>query len=457
MLLKRGAQHFLAICGSAGGSRLATATPSVERDSRVGQTNRPAHRSFLEVILAGSILVAAFTVLGQVAATQPTHGDERRWIERARYFSYLFIEHDVTRAEWGDRRWTHTQPMLANYVIGGRLWMSEVDLEDIRRQEVSDALVLAARTPMILPAAGSIVMLYLIGRLLGGLTAGLVAATLALTSPLAQEYLPQARSEPLLMFFVLLAFWCALIAERGQRRGRPTLGWVIAAGTAMGLALAAKLTALLSLIAILTWGLVIAGLAARQHGTANPRSCLHRAWLAGHRWAVALAVALLLFVISNPHLWPNPLFHSRHLMEHRLDELMDQQGWSFLRPGGTPANRLTSVLGGSLLGSTATGSRGLPLEALLAPVGAAVLLARSLSGWRRTGNIPADGLALLTVAVYFLGTSAGLIVVWERYFLPTLLFGTLLSGLGGAAVIAKSLDVYRASVSHPTQHVRHVS
>jgi hypothetical protein len=39
------------------------------------------------------------------------------------------------------------------------------------------------------------------------------------------------------------------------------------------------------------------------------------------------------------------------------------------------------------------------------------------------------------VLIYFFGISAGLLLAWSKYILPSFLLGTLLSGVGAAALI----------------------
>ncbi|MDP8921867.1 MAG: hypothetical protein M3O34_03210, partial [Chloroflexota bacterium] len=92
------------------------------------------------------------------------------------------------------------------------------------------------------------------------------------------------------------------------------------------------------------------------------------------------------------------------------------------------------VLGGSVARGTLSGSRGLPVEAALAAVGAVALATVTWREWRRAGAVTASGLVLVTGAAYFFGTVALLPVMWDRYLLPTVLIGALLSGLGVVAV-----------------------
>ena len=66
-----------------------------------------------------------------------------------------------------------------------------------------------------------------------------------------------------------------------------------------------------------------------------------------------------------------------------------------------------------------------------------MLLSTTWRGWRRHGDLPVEGLVFLTVVVYFAGVSASLRLAFAQYYVLTLILGTLLSGLGGAALIGR--------------------
>jgi dolichyl-phosphate-mannose-protein mannosyltransferase len=408
-----------------------------------------------EAMLVLGVLVAGLWVLGEAAGRVPFHNDEGFDISTAPYFEYLFLRRDVTRGEWRDNYVTHTQPMIGRYIIGGWLWSHGYNLqrlprpprwslspEENRRQGriPNDALLAAARAPMVISAAGAVTLLYALGRVLAGAPAGLAAAALALGSPLAQEHLVRARPDSPLALFLLLALLLGLLGARPGHLGGLPIGWALAMGVALGLALGTKLTAALSLAAVLGWGMVVALLAATGDRGADglaPWARLARAWTAARGWALAPAVAFGVFVLSNPHLYPDPLAHTFHLFASRREEGEIAQRYYPSTAVHDPLEAASYVLGRSLGSGTFTGSRGLPLEAALAAVGAAALLLGAWRDWRRTGRAPAAGLALSTAAVYFVATSALLQVAWDRYLVPTLLIGTLLSGLGVSAAVSQ--------------------
>jgi hypothetical protein len=449
-----------------------------------------------EATLGLVVLGAALWIFGGAAGRVEFHGDEGASITTSRYFEYFFVRPDFDRREWRDNYSTHTQPMITRYLIGGWLRAGGYDLEKLPGGYVwdrsleenrrlgrvpDDALLARARAPMVLCAAGAAVLLYALGRVLAGALAGLVAATLALASPLAQEYLVRARPDAPVAFFSLLALLLAVLGSRRGRLGGLPLGWAVAVGVALGLALGTKLTAVLSLAATLAWGILAVAVSGARYrapgGTSprpapdtrhraadagtptslgDPRSALvsassapdtgwARAWVAGRGWALALVVAVAVFVASDPHLYRDPLLHTGHLFRFRMAEGEVGQRARPQAAVRDPLDRVAFVLRGSLVDGTVSGARGVPLEAVLATAGAAALLVGAWRSWRRAGLAPPEGLILLTALAYYAGTSAFLYLAWDRYLVPTLLIGTLFSGLGVAAMLRQVVSARAAS------------
>jgi hypothetical protein len=410
---------------------------------RGGHHQRACGRSWrllLEAVTALGLLFAALSVFGVAATRVEVRSDERLYLDRTRYFAYLFLQHDVSRSEWGDNESTHSHPMLADFIVGAGLWARGYRLPPDGilppARSVPNALMTEARMPMATFAVGAVGVLYLLGRALGGPVAGLTAAALMVAGPLERVDLVQARAESPLAFFLLLALLLGVLgARRGGGGGLPS-GWALALGLALGLGLGTKLTAALGLLAVLGWGALIAVVAARQGGTSGAGR-LVCAWRAGRGWGLALLVALGTFVGTDPHLYPGPIEHTSHLIKERRAEMLRQQP---LYPGHAvrnPLNRPGRVLRASLIEETWGGSRGFPLEAALAGGGALALALAVRRGWRETGYPPSEGLVLLTVFVYFVGISVGLEMAWPRYFLPTHILGTILCGRGASAVISR--------------------
>jgi len=400
-------------------------------------------------------------VLHEAADEASYHGDEALEVANTRYFDFVFLQHDIVRSEWSDNYWVHTQPMLTRYLLGGWLRSRGYSLdvipqvddvaknpgdERLEQKLRSDSLLAQARLPMVILTAGTATLLYHLGRQHGSVVGGLTAAALMLASPLVRESLVRAVPDAPLMFFVVLSLLLGVLgARRGSAAGLP-LGWAVGLGITLGLALSSKLTAVFSLAAILVWGALMVWSAWRSAASAAG-GALGRMWAAGRGWALALVLAYGVFVVTDPHLYSDPLLHTQHLVDSRLSEMSRKSapGLSFAVPN--PLDRPGYVLMGSLVSGTISGSHRLTrlLEAGLATIGAAALLLKTWRSWRRGGQIPATGLVLITTVIYFVGVSAGLTLSFPRYWVPTLIIGTLLSGSGVSSLVALLLRLRTAS------------
>lgn len=417
------------------------------------------HRLGIEAILTLGVLFVGGWSQIEAGRAAGFNWDESRYIDRARFFSYAFIKHDFSRRRWSDSESTHTQPMLTNFLVGGWLAVRGYNVQRLRVvprydharspeensrrvRRVNKRLLAAAREPMVPLGAAVAAVLYILGRLLGGRVAGLVAVGFALGSPLLRDYLPQARSECLLSLWILLGLLLAYLSAR--RAASLSSTWFGELGLMLGFAPSTKLAGALSLAAILVWGLVSAAQAGGRAYCSGQQAVLKSAWRASRGWLLAVGVAGSVFVLSNPHLYPNAILHTSHLLQFRVQEALDQQVRYPTLAMTNLRERAAFVVGQSLFGMTATGAQGLPLETGLFAIGAVVLLRQTWRRWRRTGLLPAEGLVILTIVTYFVGVTASLLIAWERYLVPTLLLGTLLSGVGAAWILRRLHVVLRS-------------
>src|SRR5215212_5567010 len=88
-------------------------------------------RWLLESGVAALVLVAAVLVSVRASAETKFFVDEGFYMGSSQYFYYLFVQHDVTRREWGNTYNTHTQPMFTRYLLGASLWLSGVTFRDL--------------------------------------------------------------------------------------------------------------------------------------------------------------------------------------------------------------------------------------------------------------------------------------------------------------------------------------
>jgi len=397
-------------------------------------------RLIAETALLLAVLATAGVVFGTAKAKLDS--DEAEWIGTTRYFQRYFVDHDVSAASWPDEYWTRTQPMVVRYVIGSWLWLRGYDLESLdptydytrnlnvnRRAGLgpSDELLAEARIPTRALAALAIGLLYLVVRVLAGPIGGLVAAVLATGSPYLQEHLVRAKAESTLMALLLGALLVGVIATRGRCQHRPGLRSGIALGVLLGLAFGAKLTAILAILAVVLWGawaclaegLPLSRLRERGLG-GEGRS---RPWL----WpSVALVTCGLVFLVSNPFLWPDPIGRTWLLFDNRREEMARQQVNVPSRAVYTLDRRATLVWDRSVSNDAFGPSRlNWPIEAWLAVVGAGWLALRAVSR-----QPTALGLVFLWTACIWIGVTVGLGFLLQHYFVPTALMADLLAGLG---------------------------
>ncbi len=283
------------------------------------------------------------------------------------------------------------------------------------------------------------------------------------------EELVWVQTESLLTLLILLGLLLALLGTRRGADGSLPTRWAVPLGVALGLAFGTKLTAGFSLAAVAAW-MVAVGLAAAlrdpgrrvapfrsetgsrvtwRDGESQPAEVpppplaarLRFALSAARGWLVALGIGLGVFVLSNPHLYPNPIVHTGHLFS-ALDEYMQQ--WSADDQLALPSvvDRIEFVLRVStLLGLSSTTWQGSLVDkavaigtGLIAALGLGALCIKAFNTFRSGRAMPWEAIALLTVFVYFLGVSAGIELGRPRYVVAPALLSTVLFGVGVGAV-----------------------
>jgi 4-amino-4-deoxy-L-arabinose transferase-like glycosyltransferase len=282
---------------------------------------------------------------------------------------------------------------------------------------------------------------------------------MALSNSLMRDHLVRITPEPALTFLLLLALLLAVVGARQARYEELPARWAVGAGLALGLALQAKLTATFSFVAFGVWASLIAAAAVWRRYRRTDRAT-PGVWIVTRGWLLVIAVALATFVVTNPHLYRNPISHTLHLFEERVTTMETQHDASAAddRPGNA-VERVRYVLGGSLVmqprldDGPALAWRGVPVAALFAPFGVLLLLSRTWRYWTRSLRLPVDAFVLVTALVYVAAIAVTLHVYWSRYLVPTFVFGSLLAGIGVGVVS----DWIRTSVTRrAAMHQRRV-
>ena len=437
----------------------------------------------VRVGLAAVVFLVAAGLFFERAGRVGYNTDEGQAIWPSAYFRYVFLEGQLGSPVWDENYWTLTQTPVYRYIIGASIWAhglnsqpldldhradevrgpdrakyldpatyrDERKLAEQRRVPRPPADVLwAARVPMVLLGAGTATMLFLVAaELVGGmlgLLAGLIAAAGFVMAPFVQTLIPRAHTEAPFLFFLFLALWLAIRAARaaapitgGALVDRRSLVLGALSGLAVGLSAGSKLTGVLALAGLGGFAAGAFGLAllARRPELAahfGPRPILERAW----RWsALGAVVGLLVFLAVNPFLWPDPVGRTRAMLQFRQQEMLGQQTLNeeLAVPPGV-VNRLWLVTRRSTFDEPWFGHRqGLPVEAALAAVGAAVLLVRTVGG-RRTGQlVSAEAVVGVWALALVVGSGLNLGIDWDRYYLPTAAVGLVLAGVGAASLV----------------------
>jgi hypothetical protein len=299
-------------------------------------------------LLIVTMLLGGFYIL-QIKNT-PFFADESDWIANSQFMEAFFtgkFDPAGFHAAWGwsETYWSMEQPKLAQYLIGwgrriGGYQVKDLNLPwDWTQDEAgnrsagripSPGLLWWARLPMaVLAALTGGLGFWLVGQLGGRLSAYAFAA-LFTGSNFLQQHISRAMSEASLLFFVLLACLPAawllkLLREALEKKeinsgsGLKTLGWAALTGGVIGLAGASKINGLLEAAGA---GLLILLIVLVIPGEARYSLRLSLFIRVG---AVLSLAALMVFVLLNPMLYPQPLTRLGRMIKLRTEVLEVQQ------------------------------------------------------------------------------------------------------------------------------------
>jgi hypothetical protein len=395
-----------------------------------------------EAILVVALAVSAVVVLYQQALRQPFSVDESRWIATSRYFWITFVERDLLGPAWQPGYIVLTHPPVARYVIGLGLALQGWSPDELNGRYDTDRsrdfnrragniptreLLNDARKVVLLFAVGATMLLYPIGRSLAGPVAGAAAVVLALAHPLLSTLWTRALAESVLAFFCLLAFWLATRLIDLTQANRRRFVWAAGLGASVGLATATKLSGALAGVGLALYVLLDRAVAWWRDRTLTGLG----------PWLDAGLVAMLVFILVNPLLYPNPAVRTVMLFEHRRDE-MEQQAIGTPRlaiPHDVGVRAATMVRRTFRDWGTFETRLGLPLDAPLAGLGlAATLLATWRSIRRHQPLGPPTLLLCWTVAVYAVST-VNLGFDSSHYFAPPATVAVLLQAFALGTVV----------------------
>jgi 4-amino-4-deoxy-L-arabinose transferase-like glycosyltransferase len=397
------------------------------------------------------VIVAAISVfvLRGPSVAQRFTIDESRWISTSRYFWITFVQHDLFGPVWQPNYIVLTHPPVARYLIGFGLWLQgwkpqqlngrydslETAAYNARAGNIPSARLLAAARRTTFPfAVGSMLLIYVVGRMLGGRLAGLAAAFIALASPLLTTIWTRALAESILAFFSLLALALALrvLPRLATIQFRP---WLPAGlGASLALATATKLSGGIAAVGLGLFWLTQQGLGLRRAGQ-----------LVGLRtWTDVGLAAVALFIAVNPLLYPAPIGRTLALIQHRRDEMEFQQDTfdSQAVPDGLTAHMARMAYRVFVTYATPRGPLPISPDVVLGAIGALILSGRA---WRelRQGRAGPRLLFLLWALAFYGVITANLGFDSAHYYAPLVTANVICSGVAIGEAVAVVLAVTR--------------
>jgi 4-amino-4-deoxy-L-arabinose transferase-like glycosyltransferase len=417
--------------------------------------------------------------------------DESRGIARSRYFWTTFVQHDIAGADWQPNYQVLTHPPLARYLLGLGLavqgwsrdqinryhdeglttWMVDasffrVPVDQVRIVDWTDEsvgatpgsgwpspeLLGAARRVSLLLALGALLMMYLVGRQLGGPIVGTMSLVIAMLNPLLATLWTAANQEATLALFSLMSLWLVLRTVSRPNGGPSTARDGIGVGITVGLAMAAKLTATLGAAGLALFALI------QQSAAMEPNQRLRRI----RAWVISFVTAVLVFVLINPLLYPDPIGRTAMLFQFRAHEMgIQQAAWpDQMMPADIVARVGVIVTHVFVRFPSWETPSDLPLDrlGLFAAVGFGLILARSFReiAVRRTPGPFA--LWLCWGGTIYIGTIFGMGMAWWQYYVPlvtvnalveALALGSILRWLGARANSLVRRQAHRFSFAQP--------
>ena len=430
-------------------------------DDRPQLSPAPAKRRriIVNLLLGAVVFVVALAINFAHVEKTELHPDETRWLNRAHYLDDFL---DPFGPTWQDYYLTRGQPPGGSYLMGLGLllqgqprdtvgvWDFNYGLTWVRGEEPgwnemagatpSEDVLQAGRRTNAVVGALVVVLIFIVATQLtnsiGGLAAGLVLAN----HPLQITLATQALSDQLLALSLGVTFVAAYQFAR-----RPSYGWALVMGIAIGVGGATKLAPLALSFALAGYGTLWLIWTWWQHrGT-------RVSWTNRKFGLLLLAqpvIAGITFVAMYPYLWVSPIANSLHLLDFRQREMasqarilpharVDDPVGAFLRYGQQLQGAYSSTRDGiawlgDLINQDLSGATSLDL--MIGAIGM-ILAIRMVV---QSGLWSPQSLVIMLMAAEIGAVTVGLGVDFYRYYLPVLLVICILIGVavGEAARVA---------------------
>ena len=288
------------------------------------------------------ILVLLTLILFSMAVSNPFHSDESIFIYTSSFFEHS-LNLDLSQPYWDVSFFTLCAPMLPRYFIAAGRLIAGYGVENLnqpydvglsREENITEGrvpdpkLLFASRTPMVVFTIFSLMFFYLLLKNSYHWLAGLSFLGLIITNKLIPAQMLRAMSEaPLMGFFILSAIlfyfaqkhWLAYAANpTDKNKLKKSYLFIILCGVAVGLAASSKINAFLIGFAVFILMVYLLFFAESKLAKQEKIKQFIRLGL------FFVFSAILIFIILNPFLYPQPFVRMGLLLKYRVQEISQQ-------------------------------------------------------------------------------------------------------------------------------------
>lgn len=447
------------------GTPIANPTALVGRSVPQGGHQASRKRWVVNVLLAAIVFAISLWInLVHIEGTE-LHPDETRWLNRAYYIRDIDTPYGET---WQDYYLARGQPPGGSYLMGiglllqgqpvdsNGVWDFHFGTEWNRMAGAipGDDVLMAGRRTNAVVGALVVVTAFVAASLMTNRVGGLLAGLFLAVHPLHITLSTQALSDQLLALSLGVIFVAAFMFAR-----RPTFGWALLMGVALGIGAGTKLAPLALSLVLAGFGTLWLAWQCRRRGRVALR------WPASRRGILLLlqpVISGFVFVAMYPYLWVDPVGRSLALLEFRQTEMASQ---ARIWPWAKVSNPKDAFMRyGEQLNDVASTTKhvqvwldrhlGVPIpnpasfDFIVVAIGGLLLVRIVIL----RGLWSPHALVALLMAAEVAAVTVGLGVDFYRYYLPILLVNSILVGIAigeAARVVGRTVFLRRAASTRP--------
>lgn len=410
---------------------------------------------YLEYLLI--FLLTSYLYLSKIEQIK-FHGDESTWITTSLYFDEL-TKGNINSPIWDPGYWTLTTPPVTRYIIGISRKLNDIGPEQLNKlwdwgkdKETniqlgampSPELLKIARTPMVIMAILSILLLFYCSRKYLGILAAYILFILTLSNTYLATQLSRAMSEsPLLLFIILVIFLLYITVRlwisydkpifKNKRKLITLILSFLLIGIMIGTAGGIKLNG----FALLGVSILLYVLLLFFSNYLNNISIKIKILLLSCIFGILSFTSLSTFIASNPFLYKNTLDRSVALFKWRIHEMRNQTrnypSANLTRLSFT--NRVLKVSDNILNKYSSISFKGASLLNFLLFLTGFIIVVRKSMEFLKGNKSNLCYLILLLTLIIVAGPSLLTPLDWDRYFYLPVFFSTILISIGIAEIL----------------------